>query len=115
MQDVAQRVARHRPNDGVNMIGHYDPGTEFVSLARKKLQSIRHHFRNRRLVQPARAVSGVKQRFDLVTIPSEQLFFFVPRQRAFGRAGLFENDFAFVFEPGDFVGGQESASRKVTK
>jgi len=40
------------------------------------------------------------------------LFFLVPRQRAFGRAGLFENGLALVLEPGDLMGGQRISEPK---
>ena len=104
LQDHAQGVVWHGPQDHMNMIRHHDPRAKFVALAVKKFQRVRNQAGDLPFAQPARAVSGVQQRLDLVAIPREQLFLLMPRQRTFGGAGLLKNGRALVLEPGDFVG-----------
>ena len=108
-------MTRHRPDNDVNVVRHHDPRAEFVALPVEMLQCAGDQAGDFRLAQPARAVSGVQQRLDLVAIPREQLFLLVPCQRAIGGAGLFENDLTFVLQPCDFVGGQRIRESKCDK
>ena len=97
---------RIRPDHRVNVIGHDDPGRQVVALTGKVLHRTDNKLCHFRLAQPARAQSGVKQRFDLVAIPRQQLLFFVPSERTFRGTSLFENGLTLVLEPRDFVSGQ---------
>ena len=63
----------------------------------------RHEAGDCRFAQPAHAVTGIQQGFDLFAIPRQKLLFLVPSQRTLGGPGLFEDDLAFVLQPGDFV------------
>jgi len=95
-----------RPDDGVNMIRHDDPRAQFVALANEEFQRTCNVISHVRPAYPTRTFARIEQRFDFITIPGDQALFLVPGERAFGGAGLFDNDAAFVFEPGDFVSGQ---------
>ncbi len=105
-------VTRHRPDDGVGVIGHDHPCAKFVTLAVEMFQRTRDKVGNPWFAQPAGAVSGIEQGFHLIAIPREKLLLLVPGERAFGGAGLFEDNLAFVLEPGDFVGGQRISETK---
>ena len=106
MQDFAQGMPGQRPDDGVNVIRHDDPRAQFVALANEEFQCAGNEVSHVRPAQPTRAAPGIEQRFDFVTIPDDKTLFLVPGERAFGGVGLFNDDTAFVFEPGDFVSGQ---------
>ena len=106
VQDFAQGMPGQRPDDGVNVIGHDDPRAQLIALADEKFQGTGNEVSHVNPAQPARAFAAIEQRFNLVAIPGDQALFLVPGQRALGGAGLFDDDTAFVFEPGNFVSGQ---------
>ena len=101
-----------RPDDGVNVIGHDDPRAQFVTLANEEFQRSGNQICHLRPAQLTGAAPGIEQRFDLVTIPGEKALFFVLGERAFGGAGLFHDNAALVFEPGNFVSRQGIAKPK---
>ena len=118
VQNFAQGMPGQRPDDGVNAIRHDDPRAQFVALANEEFQRTGNEISHVRPAHPTRALARIEQRFDFVTIPSDKALFLVPGERAFGGAGLFDNDAAFVFEPGDFVSGQgivEPESDKINR
>jgi hypothetical protein len=68
MQDFTQRMARQRPDHGVNMVRHYNPRTQFVALAVEMFQCVGDQTCDFWFAQPARTVAGVQQCLNLVAI-----------------------------------------------
>ncbi len=96
LQNRAERVARARMNDRMNVIGHDHPGMEVITLTVKKLQGVRHKPGNFRTVQPAIPVSGVQVGVHALRVPIEQRDLFVPCERAIVCPCLGQNGLALA-------------------
>lgn len=98
VQNVTERVLRVWPDDGMNMIRHHNPSVQIVALTREKIQRTRRKIGNLRHLEPAITSAGIKECFDPVRIPDEELLFFLPGERTIFRPCLLSDSLALVFE-----------------
>src|SRR5439155_25882300 len=91
VQDVAQNVAGHWPDNDVRMIRHDDPRTQFVALVFKELNRLAKEICESTVAQVTRAMAGIEVFVHACRIPAEQFLLLVPRERTPGRLCLMSN------------------------
>ncbi len=83
VQDVAQRVARHRPDHDMGVIGHDDPRAQLVTLAVEETNCASDEVRKFRITEMTSAVAGIEVFVHAAGIPAEQFLLLVPGERTF--------------------------------
>jgi len=64
LDDSAQQLIWHWPDQHVNMVGHHHPLVKLIPTAVEKAQRIRHHLRNLRPAQMASTLASVQIALD---------------------------------------------------
>lgn len=95
---LAQSVARQRPHDDVDMVGHDNPGMKIVAFTGEEVHRNRNQIGDLRPAQPALAGASIEVRFHPIGVPRIQLLFFLPRQWTSGCQGLRKDRLALLFE-----------------
>ena len=115
MQDFAQRVAGHRPDNDVRVIGHDDPRAQLVTLALEETNCASDEVREFGITQVTDAVTCIEVFVHAAGIPAEHFLLLVPRQGAFGGQRLLEDGVAFLLQTQKDFLGSVPACRNVTK
>ena len=68
LHNLAQRVVWHRPENGVDVIGHHDPSVEAIALAIEEAQCSRGEIADFRPSEPAFAFALVQIRLQLAEV-----------------------------------------------
>ena len=99
MQDVAQRVARHRPDHDMGVIGHDDPRAQLVTLAVEETNCASDEVRMFRITEVTSALAGIEVFVHAAGIPAEQFLLLVPGERAFCSHRLLKDGVTLLFKP----------------
>jgi len=113
VQDIAQSVAGHRPDDDVNMVRHDRPCAQLITLVFKKSNCSRYKIGEVGLAQMARAVAGIEVFVHATRIPAKQFLLLTLGERTLGGFRLMHDCLAFCFESQqDFLGQRTRLTKR---
>ncbi len=98
VQDVAQAVPWHRPDDDVRVVGHHDPRVQLVAPTLKETNRAGDKVRESGVAEVTDAVAAIEVFVHAIRIPAEEFFLLMPCEGAFCRHRVLKDRVALHFK-----------------